>query len=118
MASCSKCPAEIDNRRADSGTRVKRFIGKTNRVALPAGKPFYQYMNRMPDVPFQHNCKLLLFGIVSGQFSTARRTGIAAVKKYSLTCQKTALDDINNEWRNAWGFHKCANLVSRIFDNG
>jgi hypothetical protein len=49
---CSECSAEIDKGRSDPRIRVEGFIGKTNRVALTAGEPFDENMQRVLFIGF------------------------------------------------------------------
>jgi hypothetical protein len=100
-----KRPAEINYRRSDPGIRVERVIGKTDGPALPAKEPFYEYVNGKRFVFPEHNSELFLLCIVPGQSATTCGTGIPAVKGYPLTCQDTALDNIDEERGNAWLFH-------------
>jgi hypothetical protein len=92
-----KCSAKIDNGRSLAGTLIKRLIGKTDHPAPAAGEAFHHHVKRTRSAPGEYDRELFLPGIVTGQRATTFGTCIPAVKNYSLACQNTALDDINEE---------------------
>ena len=84
-----------------AGSLIKRFISKRNQPALTAAEPLYPYVKRMRNAIPEHNRKLLFPGIITGDRTTADRTGIHAVKHYLLACKNATLDDVNKERGNA-----------------
>jgi hypothetical protein len=103
-----KCPAEVDDRGPEPGIGIERLVGVTDCPALPAGEPFYQNVDRTGFVVFEDDSELSLLRIIPGKLSTADRAGFAPVKDQAVTCQQTALDNINKERVNAGLFHVSA----------